>query len=60
MVAIDMEKHKREQLRWLILITLNSARPLGANEDLVVSWTILKTATWLRSRIKTRLSGMQS
>jgi hypothetical protein len=36
-VAIDMEKHKREQLRWLILITLNSARPLGANEDLVLN-----------------------
>lgn len=36
-MAIDMEKHKREQLRWLILETLNSARPIGANENLILN-----------------------
>lgn len=34
---IDIEKQKREQLRWLILITLNSARPIGANEGLILN-----------------------
>lgn len=34
---IDLEKQRREQLRWLILTTLNAARPLGANEHLVLS-----------------------
>jgi ribosome biogenesis SPOUT family RNA methylase Rps3 len=36
-MAIDIEKMKREQLRWLILETLNSARPIGANEGLVLN-----------------------
>lgn len=36
-MAIDIEKQKREQLRWLILETLNSARPIGANEGLVLN-----------------------
>lgn len=35
-MAVDMEKHLREHLRWLILETLNSARPVGANEDLIL------------------------
>jgi len=35
-MAIDIEKQKREQLRWLILETLNSARPIGANEGLIL------------------------
>lgn len=35
-MAIDFEKMKREQLRWLILETLNSARPIGANEGLIL------------------------
>jgi hypothetical protein len=34
-MAIDIEKAKREQLRWLILETLNAARPIGANEGLI-------------------------
>lgn len=36
-MAIDLEKQKREQLRWLILETLNSARPIGANEGLMLN-----------------------
>jgi hypothetical protein len=36
-MAVDMEKQKREQLRWLILETLNSARPIGANEGLILN-----------------------
>jgi hypothetical protein len=35
-MAIDIEKMKREQLRWLVLETLNSARPIGANEGLIL------------------------
>lgn len=35
-MAIDIEKAKREQLRWLILETLNAARPIGANEGLIL------------------------
>lgn len=34
---MDLEKQKREQLRWLILETLNSARPIGANEGLILN-----------------------
>lgn len=33
---IDMQKSRRETLRWLILLTLNSARPIGAGELLVM------------------------
>lgn len=36
-MAIDLEKQKREQLRWLILETLNAARPVGANEGLILN-----------------------
>lgn len=36
-MPIDLERQKREQLRWLILDALNAARPLGANEHLVLS-----------------------
>ena len=35
-VPIDLEKQKREQTRWLILLTLNAARPIGANESLIL------------------------
>lgn len=33
----DIEKARREHLRWLILSTLNAARPIGANEYLILS-----------------------
>lgn len=36
-MEIDLEKAKREQLRWVILQTLNSARPIGANEGLILT-----------------------
>jgi hypothetical protein len=35
--VIDFEKSSRETLRWLILATLNAARPLGAAEPLILS-----------------------
>ncbi len=35
--AIDYEKASRETLRWLIIATLNAARPLGAAEPLILS-----------------------
>lgn len=34
---IDIEKGHRELLRWLILLTLDNARPLGAAEGLILS-----------------------
>lgn len=37
MPIIDVEKARRENLRWAILLTLNSARPLGTSEELILS-----------------------
>ena len=34
---VDMARVRRETLRWLILLTLNNARPLGAMEMVVLS-----------------------
>jgi len=34
---VDMKKVRRETIRWNILVTLNNARPLGANESIVLS-----------------------
>ena len=33
----DLMRVRREALRWLILLTLNTARPIGAFEGLVLS-----------------------
>lgn len=35
-MGIDMEKQRREQIRWQVLQTLNVARPYGANEELIL------------------------
>lgn len=35
--AIDHARLRREALRWLILLTLNNARPVGAYEAVVLS-----------------------
>lgn len=37
MQQIDHARLRREALRWLILLTLNNARPIGAFEGLVLS-----------------------
>ena len=37
MPQIDHARLRREALRWLILLTLNNARPIGAFEGLVLS-----------------------
>jgi hypothetical protein len=34
---IDVERANRENIRWLILLTLNSARPVGARESLILA-----------------------
>ena len=34
---IDPDKARRENLRWYILLTLNSARPLGTSEAVIMS-----------------------
>lgn len=36
-MSIDQAKIRREALRWLILLTLNNARPIGAYEGPVLS-----------------------
>lgn len=33
----DMAKIRREDMRWLIILALNHARPMGCNEGLVLS-----------------------
>lgn len=37
MMQIDHAKVRRESLRWLILLTLNNARPMGAQEGPILS-----------------------
>lgn len=37
MQPIDHARIRREAMRWLILLTLNHARPIGAYESLVLS-----------------------
>lgn len=37
MNQIDHTRLRREAIRWLILLTLNNARPIGAFEGLVLS-----------------------
>lgn len=39
MVTFDFDKDRRETLRWLILLALHAARPLGAGETLIISAT---------------------
>lgn len=35
--AIDTARIRRENLRWLIILTLNNARPIGAYEGPILS-----------------------
>lgn len=34
---VDMEKIRREQMRWLMLLALNHARPYGTYEEVLLS-----------------------
>lgn len=36
-MQIDMARARRESLRWLVLLTLNNARPIGAGEGPILS-----------------------
>lgn len=36
-MQIDLTKARREALRWLVLLTLNNARPIGAYEGPILS-----------------------
>ena len=36
-MQIDLARSRRESLRWLILLTLNNARPIGAFEGPILS-----------------------
>lgn len=33
---MDLEKHRREHLRWCILVCLDKSRPVGAGERLIL------------------------
>jgi hypothetical protein len=48
----DLAKTRRESLRWLILLTLNNARPIGAFEEVVltVAQSVYPDATALELR----------
>lgn len=37
MNEIDLERARKENLRWLILAALNAARPVGASEAIVLT-----------------------
>lgn len=52
MQQIDYARLRREDLRWLILLTLNNARPFGAFEGLVltVAQSVYPDATALELR----------
>ena len=51
-MQIDHSKVRRESLRWLILLTLNNARPMGAQEGpiLSVAQSVYSDATQLELR----------
>ena len=51
-MQIDHSKVRRESLRWLILLTLNNARPMGAQEGpiLSVAHSVYPDATQLEVR----------
>lgn len=36
-MAVDPAKARREYMRWLLILTLNNARPVGAYEEVVLS-----------------------
>ncbi|OQS39049.1 hypothetical protein [Chromobacterium haemolyticum] len=36
-MAVDIEKVRRESMRWQVLLVLNNARPMGAYEELILS-----------------------
>ncbi|MBN1830279.1 MAG: hypothetical protein JW884_14195 [Deltaproteobacteria bacterium] len=52
MAEIDIEKAKRSQMRWLILETLNAARPIGASDRTILTAIqgIIADATLLEIR----------
>ena len=39
MSSIDMDKVRREQQRWILLLALNHARPYGATEQVLLATT---------------------
>ena len=51
-MLLDIAKVRRESLRWLILLTLNNARPMGAQETpiLAVAQSVYPDATPLELR----------
>ena len=49
---LDLAKARREHLRWLVMLTLNNARPTGAYEAMVLSvaQSVYQDATALELR----------
>ncbi|BAK76477.1 hypothetical protein NH8B_2091 [Pseudogulbenkiania sp. NH8B] len=36
-MSVDLQKIRRENMRWQILLVLNNARPVGAYEEVILS-----------------------
>lgn len=36
-MQIDTQKTRRETMRWIVMLTLSNARPIGAYEELILS-----------------------
>lgn len=67
----DMEKARRENLRWLILLALNAAQPVGASEQVLsaaiapmlpdlTTLELRRNMDYLHSRELLALSGRES
>lgn len=49
-MQVDLARSRRESLRWLILLTLNNARPIGAFEGPILAQSEYPDATPLELR----------
>lgn len=59
-MEFDMAKARRESMRWLILLTLNKAQPLGAREGLVLSVAQAQFPDATPLELRTHLKYLQS
>ncbi len=58
--AVDLEKSRRETLRWLILQTLNSARPIGASEVLILTALQAVLPDYTQREVRCELDYLES
>ncbi len=58
-MEIDVQRARRESLRWTILLSLDKARPLGASEYLVLSVAQAIYADATQLEIRREISYLQ-